>query len=85
MTQAQRRSGARIFVSHSHCDLEKVRPIRNELERRGPFGIARSRGPSLEFRVYAVRRGRGVFASVVRLTVELPAFPRSGALRWNSD
>ncbi len=23
------------FVSHSHRDLEQVRPIRNELERRG--------------------------------------------------
>jgi len=31
--------GAWIFVSHSHRDLEKVRRIRNELERRGhnPF------------------------------------------------
>ena len=27
--------GAWIFVSHSHRDLEKVREIRNELERRG--------------------------------------------------
>lgn len=27
--------GAWIFVSHSHRDLEKVRRIRNELERRG--------------------------------------------------
>ncbi len=35
MTQAQRHSGAWIFVSHSHRDLEKVRQIRNELERRG--------------------------------------------------
>ncbi len=34
MTQAQH-SGAWIFVSHSHRDLEKVRHIRNELERRG--------------------------------------------------
>ncbi len=29
------RSGAWIFVSHSHRDLEKVRQIRNELEKRG--------------------------------------------------
>jgi len=29
------RHGAWIFVSHSHRDLEKVRPIRHELERRG--------------------------------------------------
>jgi hypothetical protein len=31
--------GARILVSHSHHDLEKVRRIRSELERRGhnPF------------------------------------------------
>ena len=28
-------SGAWIFVSHSHRDLEKVRQIRNELEKRG--------------------------------------------------
>ena len=27
--------GAWIFVSHSHKDIEKVREIRNELERRG--------------------------------------------------
>jgi hypothetical protein len=27
--------GAWIFVSHSHRDLEQVREIRNELERRG--------------------------------------------------
>jgi hypothetical protein len=29
------KTGAWIFVSHSHRDLEKVRRIRNELERRG--------------------------------------------------
>lgn len=28
-------TGAWIFISHSHRDLEKVREIRNELERRG--------------------------------------------------
>jgi len=28
------KQGTWIFVSHSHCDLEKVREIRNELERR---------------------------------------------------
>ena len=31
----ERATGAWIFVSHSHRDLEKVRQIRNELERRG--------------------------------------------------
>jgi hypothetical protein len=35
-----------LFVSHSHRDLEKVRPIRNALQRRGPFGVPRSRGPA---------------------------------------
>jgi hypothetical protein len=34
-------------------DLEKVPEIRNELERRGTFGVPRSRGPA----------GRGVFES----------------------
>jgi len=28
-------SGGWIFVCHSHRDLEKVRPARNELERGG--------------------------------------------------
>lgn len=28
-------TGAWIFVSHSHHDLEKVRQVRNELEQRG--------------------------------------------------
>ncbi|MCH7229102.1 toll/interleukin-1 receptor domain-containing protein [Haloferula sp. A504] len=35
MTQAQRHSGAWIFVSHSHRDLGKVREIRNYLEKKG--------------------------------------------------
>ena len=35
MNLPAQRQGAWIFVSHSHRDLEKVRPIRNELERRG--------------------------------------------------
>ena len=30
-----RKAAHGTFVSHSHRDLEKVRPIRNELERRG--------------------------------------------------
>ena len=32
---ATKKQGAWIFVSHSHRDLEKVRQIRNELEKRG--------------------------------------------------
>jgi hypothetical protein len=35
MNLSRAKSGAWIFVSHSHRDLEKVREIRNELERRG--------------------------------------------------
>ncbi len=35
MTRAEQRSGAWIFVSHSHHDQEKVRKIRNYLEDRG--------------------------------------------------
>ena len=35
MNLPSKQSGAWIFVSHSHRDLEKVRQIRNELERRG--------------------------------------------------
>jgi len=35
MTKLEQLSGAWIFLSHSHKDLEKVRFIRNELERRG--------------------------------------------------
>lgn len=35
MNSSNRKPGAWIFVSHSHRDLEKVRPIRNEPERRG--------------------------------------------------
>jgi len=25
-----------IFLSHLHCDLERIRPLRHELERRAP-------------------------------------------------
>lgn len=35
MNSPEHKSGAWIFVSHSHRDLEKVRQIRNELEKRG--------------------------------------------------
>ncbi len=35
MTLGQQQSGAWVFVSHSHHDLEKVREIRNALEKRG--------------------------------------------------
>ena len=35
MNPPTQRHGAWIFLSHSHHDLEKVRHIRNELERRG--------------------------------------------------
>ena len=35
MTQPKQESGAWIFLSHSHLDLEKVRYIRNQLELRG--------------------------------------------------
>jgi len=35
MNQSTPHSGAWIFVSHSHRDLEKVREIRNYLEQRG--------------------------------------------------
>ncbi|MBL8826101.1 MAG: toll/interleukin-1 receptor domain-containing protein [Planctomycetaceae bacterium] len=35
MINSDSTSGAWIFVSHSHRDLEKVRAIRNELEKRG--------------------------------------------------
>lgn len=35
MTQHEEQSGAWIFLSHSNKDFEKVREIRNELEKRG--------------------------------------------------
>lgn len=35
MNSGEQQSGAWIFVSHSHRDLEQVRQIRNELEKRG--------------------------------------------------
>jgi hypothetical protein len=35
MNSPDQEAGAWVFVSHSHRDLENVRPIRNELERRG--------------------------------------------------
>jgi hypothetical protein len=35
MAQANQQSGAWIFLSHSNKDFEKVREIRNELEKRG--------------------------------------------------
>lgn len=35
MSQLQQLSGTWIFLSHSHLDLDKVRYIRNELERMG--------------------------------------------------
>ncbi len=35
MNPPTQKHGAWIFLSHSRRDLEKVRPIRNELERRG--------------------------------------------------
>jgi len=31
--------GAWTLVSHSHRDLEKLRPILNELERRGRYPL----------------------------------------------
>jgi len=35
MNPPTQKHGAWIFLSHSRRDLEKVRPIRNERERRG--------------------------------------------------
>lgn len=35
MNDSVAKTGAWIFVSHSNRDIEKVREIRNELERRG--------------------------------------------------
>ena len=35
MNRPAERQGTWIFVSHSHRDLENVRRVRNQLERRG--------------------------------------------------
>jgi hypothetical protein len=64
------KSGARIIVFHSRRDLERVRPIRNELEKRGSEFRLSPRRSLRRSQGQAVRAG-GLFPRAHRLKPEL--------------
>lgn len=78
MKSIEAKSGAWIFVSRSHRDLEQVRQIRNELEKRGSeFRLSPRR--SLRRSLGQAVRAGGVFPRAHRLKPELQTQNRLNA------